>query len=236
MTKSSGVCVVALREMRLMQILLRHINIVHSYGVSLNGQNVQFVMECYPMTLKQLIGEPIVPNACRRYTTHLLTGIEFLHSCAIMHRDLKPENLLIGTDENLKIADFGLAREVISGDRTYTKNMVTLWYRSHEVLMGLKYLYDVDIWSIACIVSEMATSKPLFAGGDETELLLMHKGVISESSDVTTSKLCARMSGADPTWTRRVAEFMSLMFVPAARRPSATVALRHSFVSDRESY
>jgi len=69
-----------------------------------------------------------------------------------LHRDLKPQNLLISNDGILKIADFGLARGYGIPVRNYTHEVVTLWYRPPDVLLGSKnYMTTVDIWSIGCI-------------------------------------------------------------------------------------
>jgi serine/threonine protein kinase len=86
-----------------------------------------------------------------------------------MHRDLKPSNLLIDEGAHkVKIADFGLARSFGLPLKTYTHEVVTLWYRAPEVLLGSKvYSTAVDIWSIGCILFELAHQKPLFYGESE---------------------------------------------------------------------
>lgn len=74
-----------------------------------------------------------------------------------MHRDLKPQNLLIDKNGTIKLADFGLARAFGLPVKTYTHEVVTLWYRAPEILLGQKqYSTPVDIWSIGCIYAEMA--------------------------------------------------------------------------------
>ena len=86
-----------------------------------------------------------------------------------MHRDLKPSNLLIDESEKyVKIADFGLARSFGTPLKTYTHEVVTLWYRAPEILLGSKvYSTAVDIWSVGCILFELAHRKPLFYGESE---------------------------------------------------------------------
>lgn len=96
----------------------------------------------------------------------------FCHSRRIIHRDLKPQNLLLDNKGTIKIADFGLGRAFGIPVRQYTHEVVTLWYRAPEVLLGSqKYSTPVDIWSIACIFAEMITKVPLFHGDSEIDQL-----------------------------------------------------------------
>ena len=90
-----------------------------------------------------------------------------------MHRDLKPQNLLININNILKLADFGLARGFGVPVKSYTDEVVTLWYRPPDVLMGSKsYSTSVDLWSIGCIFAEMVTKKPLFPGSSNEDQLM----------------------------------------------------------------
>uniref|UniRef100_A0A8H7TS36 Cyclin-dependent kinase 1 n=1 Tax=Bionectria ochroleuca TaxID=29856 RepID=A0A8H7TS36_BIOOC len=100
----------------------------------------------------------------------LCQGIKYCHSHRVLHRDLKPQNLLIDKEGNLKLADFGLARAFGVPLRTYTHEVVTLWYRAPEILLGgRQYSTGVDMWSIGCIFAEMCTRKPLFPGDSEID-------------------------------------------------------------------
>ncbi|KAL8283788.1 hypothetical protein RQP46_005220 [Phenoliferia psychrophenolica] len=102
--------------------------------------------------------------------SQLLLGLAHLHSRRILHRDLKPQNLLIDKSGNLKIADFGLARAFGVPLRTYTHEIVTLWYRPPCVLLGGRhYTTGVDVWSCGTIFAEMASGVPLIPGDSEID-------------------------------------------------------------------
>jgi cyclin-dependent kinase 2 len=107
------------------------------------------------------------------YLWQMLTGIAYCHGRRILHRDLKPQNLLVDRQHNqLKLADFGLARAFGIPVRAYTHEVVTLWYRAPEILLGSKtYSTPVDLWSIGCIFAEMLNHKPLFPGDSEIDQL-----------------------------------------------------------------
>lgn len=85
---------------------------------------------------------------------------------------MKPQNLLINRENVLKIADFGLARAFAIPVKNVTHEIVTLWYRAPDILMGSN-AYDsaVDMWSVGCIFAEMVTKKPLFPGKNEEDQL-----------------------------------------------------------------
>jgi cyclin-dependent kinase len=102
----------------------------------------------------------------------LLKGLVYCHQHRIFHRDLKPQNLLIDRQGTLKIADFGLARAFGVPLPAYTHEVLTLWYRPPEILLGgKKYSLAVDMWSVACIFAEMVSGKPLFPGDSEIDQL-----------------------------------------------------------------
>jgi len=108
----------------------------------------------------------------KSYLYQILEGIEFCHCRRTLHRDLKPQNLLIDDHGVIKLADFGLARAFGVPIRVYTHEVVTLWYRAPEVLLGSpRYATPVDVWSIGTIMAEMASKKPLFHGDSEIDQL-----------------------------------------------------------------
>ena len=92
-----------------------------------------------------------------------------MHSANIVHRDLKPRNLLVNSNCDLKIADFGLARPIINKIKSsvLSEYVTTRWYRAPELLVGMvDYTTAVDMWSVGCIFAEILGRKPFLPGTD----------------------------------------------------------------------
>ncbi|KAL5597585.1 hypothetical protein FOVSG1_002716 [Fusarium oxysporum f. sp. vasinfectum] len=105
------------------------------------------------------------PTTIKSFMYQLLKGIDFCHQNRVLHRDLKPQNLLINSKGVLKLGDFGLARAFGIPVNTFSNEVVTLWYRAPDVLLGSRtYNTSIDIWSAGCIMAEMFTGRPLFPG------------------------------------------------------------------------
>ena len=100
-----------------------------------------------------------------------LLGLSFMHKYGFFHRDMKPENLLLN-GKKIKIADFGLAREIRSVP-PYTEYVSTRYYRAPEcILQFTNYNSPIDIWGLGCIMAEMYLHpQPLFCGSNEKEVL-----------------------------------------------------------------
>jgi serine/threonine protein kinase len=107
----------------------------------------------------------------KSFTYQMLDGLRWCHSHRIFHRDLKPQNVLVDPKKgSLKLADFGLARAFTVPLRTYTHEVVTLWYRAPEILLGSKqYSCPVDMWSLGTMIPEMVTGHPMFPGDSEID-------------------------------------------------------------------
>ena len=102
------------------------------------------------------------------YSNFNKKGLVYCHCNRVLHRDLKPQNILIDSEGNQKLADFGQSRSFIFPYREYTQEVITLWYRPPEILLGSKtYDTSADIWSAGCIIAEMKLKKPFMAGESE---------------------------------------------------------------------
>ena len=124
-------------------------------------------------TLQEEMEDPFLPSEIKTLLLQLGSAVGFLHDHWILHRDLKTSNILMNNRGEIKLADFGMAR--FCGDPpppNLTQLVVTLWYRSPELLLGTKtYDSSVDIWSIGCIFGELLTKHPLLQGKNEVDQL-----------------------------------------------------------------
>jgi len=119
---------------------------------------------------------PLDPVIVKSVMYQLLKGTAHMHKHGVMHRDLKPQNLLVDDSTQhplVKVADLGLGRHFSVPIKAYTHEIVTLWYRAPEVLLGAThYAPAVDMWSIACIFAELARKSAIFPGDSELQQLL----------------------------------------------------------------
>ncbi|KAF8233770.1 CMGC/CDK/CDC2 protein kinase [Tricholoma matsutake] len=174
--EDEGVPSTAIREISLLKEL-KDDNIVKLLDIVHADQKLYLVFEFLDVDLKRYMETgnqnrtPITLDIVKKFTYQLNAGLLYCHSHRILHRDLKPQNLLIDKRDNLKLADFGLARAFGIPMRTYTHEVVTLWYRAPEVLLGSRhYSTAIDMWSVGCIFAEMAMQgAPLFPGDSEID-------------------------------------------------------------------
>lgn len=122
--------------------------------------------------LLQDMDDPFSPSEAKTLMLQICSATSYLHKNWIIHRDLKTSNLLLNNRGEIKLADFGMARYTASPPPRLTQLVVTLWYRAPELLLGAEeYSFEIDIWSIGCIFSELLTREPLFQGKNEVTQL-----------------------------------------------------------------
>ena len=170
--EDEGIPSTSIREISILK-QMHHQNIVNLIDLIHGEKKLYLVFEYLNYDLKKYLdlnGAPLKPDLVKSYLYQLLLAIKYCHSRRILHRDLKPQNLLLDTNGVIKVGDFGLARAFGIPIKTLTHEILTLWYRAPEILLGQKeYSTPVDIWSIGLIFYEMAHRKPLFAGDCEID-------------------------------------------------------------------
>ncbi|XP_020369348.2 serine/threonine-protein kinase ICK isoform X2 [Rhincodon typus] len=160
-----------LREVKSLK-KLNHANVIKLKEVVRENDHLYFVFEYMKENLYQLMKDRnrLFPeSSIRNIMYQILQGLAFIHKHGFFHRDMKPENLLCMGPELIKIADFGLAREIRSRP-PYTDYVSTRWYRAPEVLLrSTNYSSPIDMWAVGCIMAELYTLRPLFPGSSEID-------------------------------------------------------------------
>lgn len=248
--EDEGVPSTAIREISLLKELA-HPNIVRLHDVVHQDNKLYLVFEFLDRDLKkymELCGKSLHTMLVKSYLQQLVKGIAHCHAHRVLHRDLKPQNLLIDKKGNLKLADFGLARAFGVPVRTYTHEVVTLWYRSPEILLGGKqYSTPVDVWSIGCIFAEMVTRQPLFPGDSEIDQLYRIFRLLGTPTEETWPGVEAykEFKTTFPQWEAQpLAEacrgldsqgldlLQKMLHYEPTRRISAREALKHPYFDD----
>ncbi|CAK9040712.1 unnamed protein product [Durusdinium trenchii] len=173
--EDEGIPSTAIREISLLKEL-QHPNIVRLCDVIHTERKLTLVFEYLDQDLKKLLDMcdgGLDPATTKSFLYQLLRGIAQGASGSL-------------EEGSLKLADFGLARAFGIPVRSYTHEVVTLWYRAPDVLMGSrKYSTPVDIWSVGCIFAEMVNGRPLFPGDtDANQLQKIFKILGTPSADV----------------------------------------------------
>lgn len=244
-----GVTVTTLREVALLHDL-KHENIVRLREVIIEQPRLYLIFDHMDYDLKQCLskhpefkeGMPI--PLIRSVMVQILSGLDFCHKRLVLHRDLKPQNVLIDTRGKVKLADFGLAR-AFQTRRVYTQEVVTLWYRAPELLLGQnEYSAMVDLWSTGCILAEIANGRPLLPGDSEIDQIFRIFRLLGtpENASWPGVESLPDFQPIFPKW-RRQPFSMALPDVPAdvanllqelivyqpSKRLNAEAALSHAF-------
>ena len=179
-----------LREIKLMKHF-RHENIVGIVDMMPPNQkyledyhDVYIVADLMETDLHRIIysKQKLSTDHVQYFAYQVLRGLKYIHSANVIHRDLKPSNLLVNSNCDLKICDFGLARGIHdsrgNGHETMllTEYVVTRWYRAPEIMLAChEYSKPVDMWSVGCIFAELLQRKPYFPGDDYIDQVSMKK-------------------------------------------------------------
>ncbi|XP_066991675.1 cyclin-dependent kinase 14 isoform X2 [Anabrus simplex] len=169
--EEEGAPFTAIREASLLKEL-KHANIVTLHDIVHTRETLTFVFEYVHTDLSQYMEKHaggLEHRNVRLFLFQLLRGLAYCHRRRVLHRDVKPQNLLISELGELKLADFGLARAKSVPSHTYSHEVVTLWYRPPDVLLGsTEYSTSLDMWGVGCIFVEMITGVPTFPGVRDT--------------------------------------------------------------------
>ncbi|CAK0738795.1 hypothetical protein CVIRNUC_001094 [Coccomyxa viridis] len=169
---------------------LDHPNIVRLRDVLWDHTQLYLIMDYVEQDLRQFMDTDARSRSLRNVKyimLQIMRGVEFCHAHRVLHRDLKPQNILIDSPRlSIKVADFGLARCFTPPIRPYTHEVVTLLYRAPEILLGARYYHTpVDMWSLGCIMAELATGRPLFLGDSEIGQLFKIFEILGTPSETT---------------------------------------------------
>ncbi|GMP90294.1 hypothetical protein CsSME_00041492 [Camellia sinensis var. sinensis] len=163
---------VNLREVKSLR-KLNHPNIIKLKEIVRENNELFFIFDYMEYNLYQIMRgkqKPFSEEEIRAFMSQVLQGLAYMHKNGYFHRDLKPENLLV-TNDIIKIADFGLARE-LSSVPPFTDYVSTRWYRAPEVLLqSSTYTPAIDMWAVGAILAELFTLCPIFPGESEIDQL-----------------------------------------------------------------
>eukprot|EP01036_Dinobryon_divergens_P026889 gene26889-35583_t len=248
--EDEGVPRETLREITILR-QLKHPNITELKNVVQDQVRLFMVFEFMDKPLKRYFEDydgPLTPELVRSYTCQLLRGLHYCHVRGVMHRDLKPQNILVSRDGRLKISDFSSARAFVPPIRPFTHEVVTLWYRAPEILLGCKtYGLAVDMWAVGMILAEMVTKRPLFPGDSEIdEIFKIFRILGTPNEEVWPGVTSLQDWNEDfPYWPAlHIAKFTpglsevgidlleNLLAIDPRKRISAKEALEHPYLAD----
>nr|BAB92092.1 serine/threonine protein kinase 2 homolog [Paramecium caudatum]BAC23148.1 serine/threonine protein kinase 2 homolog [Paramecium caudatum] len=229
-----------------LEILLRlnHPNIIRVFECFKSEKNLILIMEyCEKGDLWNLIQYRLLEGKNRGFAqkiveqwfVQLLMGLAYIHDQKIIHRDLKSMNILIKSDGQLKISDFGVAK-VLRENQMATTMAGSPFYLSPEISQGMEYSFSSDMWSLGCIIFELCTLKHAFDGKELNQVISniqnckLQSEILIEDQANQNSILMAdqdiRFYSSD-----LVQMINSLLSLEANKRPSAQNLLKTPFIA-----
>ncbi|KRZ70011.1 Serine/threonine-protein kinase MAK [Trichinella papuae] len=236
-----------LREVKSLK-KMNHINVVKLKEVIRENDTLYFIFEYMKENLYEMMKRrdtPFPHSIICNIIAQILNGLAYIHKHGFFHRDMKPENVLCIGPELVKIADFGLAREVRSMP-PYTDYVSTRWYRAPEVLLRCRnYSSPIDLWAVGCIMAELFLLRPLFPGSSEIDEIFKICAIIGTPSREEWPEgyqLASMMNFRFPQCvpipletiivnakSSAIALLKQLLFWNPQRRPTAVQALRSQY-------
>jgi len=179
-----------LREIKLMRHF-DHENVISVEDLQMppslaEFEDVYIISELMETDLHRIIysRQELSDDHIQYFVYQILRSLKYMHSANVLHRDLKPSNVLLNSNCDLKVCDFGLARGVDEKSVELTEYVVTRWYRAPEIMLSCQeYTKAIDVWSVGCIFAELLGSKPLFPGDDYIHQLRIISDILGTPSD-----------------------------------------------------
>lgn len=206
-----------------LQAMCAHPNIVEILDSYMFGNDVCIVMELIPgSSLTNVLGTKVdFPEACIAYVCReVLQGLQCVHELHRLHRDIKSDNVLVGSNGDCKIADFGFAANLTSEQSKRTSVVGTPYWMAPELIRGMNYDDKVDIWSLGITILEMTDGEPPLLREPPLRALLL-----ITINDPPTVR--------DPSkWSKALQHFLSnCLVVNPKDRASAAQLLSHPFLN-----
>ncbi|XP_066136420.1 serine/threonine-protein kinase 36 isoform X2 [Saccopteryx bilineata] len=143
---------------------LRHPNIVHMLDSFETDKEVVVVTDYAEGELFQILEDDgkLPEDQVQAIAAQLVSALYYLHSHRILHRDMKPQNILLAKGGGIKLCDFGFARAMSTNTMVLTSIKGTPLYMSPELVEERPYDHTADLWSVGCILYELAVGTPPF--------------------------------------------------------------------------
>ncbi|RWS14987.1 mitogen-activated protein kinase 14-like isoform X4 [Dinothrombium tinctorium] len=238
------------RELRLLKHM-NHENVIGLLDVFSPSTTLETFVDVYLVThlmgadLNSIIRTQKLSDDHVQFLVYqILRGLKYIHSAGIIHRDLKPSNIAVNEDCELKILDFGLARQA---EAEMTGYVATRWYRAPEIMLNwMHYNQTVDIWSVGCIMAELITSRTLFPGTDHIDQLLRIMQLCGTPDEelmkkITSEEAVNYIKTLPPMKKRNLKDIFKganpddllekMLELDADRRPTAEQALAHPYLA-----